>query len=79
MVDSRKRVLFGTVRNPGVPVFPGMSRINKFGRGIFPAERRIVPFNSPPVPSFTVHEAETNKTKDQDHEPVITLMARQEF
>lgn len=55
MGESCKRLMLESVRNLVVPVIFDKLLVNKFNKGIFPDERKIVPFNSPPVLILTVH------------------------
>lgn len=62
--------MFGIDRNKAVPIFLGTSS-NRLIKGIFHTERKIVPVNSPPVTTRTMHEAEPDKTEEQQTEGVI--------
>lgn len=46
-------------------------------KGFFLAVKKIVSFNSPPVPIITVIEVETDKTEEQHDKPVISVMDEQ--
>lgn len=62
MGESRIRVMFEIFRNLAVPVFLGILLIDNSIKIIFSIKRKIVLFNSPPVPILTVHETEADKT-----------------
>lgn len=62
--ESRICVLFGIVRKLVVPALLSMSFTNKVSNGISPGERKIVLFNSSPVPIIVVHETEADETKE---------------
>lgn len=54
--DSRKCVMFEIIRNVAVPVLLGPLFIDKFIKGIFTSERRIVPSSSPSAPNLTTRD-----------------------
>lgn len=49
MGDCRVGVDVGDVQNPVVLVILGTTFIGRFVKGIFPAKRKVVPYNSKPV------------------------------
>lgn len=56
----------------------GTSFIDKFIKGILSTERKIVPFNSLPVPILNVHEAGRHRIEDQQTKNIINVMAEQD-
>lgn len=57
----RARVAFGLVCDLSVPVFLGTSFLPKFMSGIFPPERKIVPYKSTPVPILAFSDQPEDK------------------
>lgn len=57
MGEARVRVTFGIIKNLAVPVLLRTSFIAKFVKGIFPTERKIVPYNRKPVSMERAYEA----------------------
>lgn len=56
------RVWFDITRHPAVDILLCTTFIDRFIRGIFPSERKVVPWNLPPVPILTkIHSANTLK------------------
>lgn len=50
--DWRLRVDFGVVRNPAAPIILGTTFIHWFVKGIFPAENKVILYNTKPVPTM---------------------------
>lgn len=63
--DSRIRVVLQTVRKLAVPTFLVTSFIDKCINGIFQTDRKMVPFNSRPVPILVVIEVTYVETTEQ--------------
>lgn len=62
MRDCRVRIDFGVVRNLAVSVLLGKTFIDRFVKSIFPAEMKVAPYNSKPVPILILT---MQKTKDE--------------
>lgn len=56
-------------------VLLGTSFIYSVTKGISPAERRLVTFNSSPMSILTVEEAEPDKTAEQQNDTLTPIMA----
>lgn len=73
--DCRVCVNFGVVRNLAVSVLFGATFIDWIAKAILPAERKLVPYNSKPVPVLFLT---IQKTKDEyehsQHEHSIAFM-----
>lgn len=54
--ESRYQATFGMVDKLALPVLLQTTFIDKFTKTIHPAEREIVPHQSPPVPILVVHK-----------------------
>lgn len=54
---SRTRVAFRIVKKEAVPVLFGATFIDRVIRSVHPAERKLVPLHSPPVPILMVYGA----------------------
>lgn len=71
--------MFGLVRSLAVFVIFGTSFIDKFIKGIFVIERKILQFNFPPVPILAVQETGTDETEEQQDNTITIISADQEF
>lgn len=54
MDDCRVRVDFGIIRNTSVPILLGTSVINRFVKRVFPAERKVAPYNFRQIPILKI-------------------------
>lgn len=77
--DSVLRVMSGIVRNLTVPVLLGTSFIDRFIKVIFASERKIVPFNPPPVLIVMVHGVESDKIEERRDGTAANITAQQDF
>lgn len=77
--EGHIRVTFGIFRNLAVPVLLGTSFINNFAKGIFPGEKKMIPFNSPTVLILTMLERETDQTEEQQEDTVTNIISDQYF
>lgn len=67
--ESKLKVVFRVVRNVSVPVLFEISFIDRFVKGSFPPEPKLVPYNSNPVPILVImskSEDPRNRNKAQD-------------
>lgn len=76
--DIRIRIMFGIFRDLAVDVFIVTTFIGRFINGIFPSERKIVPFNFPPMSILIVHDVEGNKTEKQQDGTVASIVTSQD-
>lgn len=75
MGDCRVRVHFGVGRNFAVSVLLAITFIHRFLRAIFPAERKVVPYNSKPVLILILTTPTTKDDQEHNqHEHSILFM-----
>lgn len=77
--EGSERVMFAIVKSLAVAVLLGTSFIERFIKGIFHSERRIVPSNFPPVSILIMHETETYKTEEQQEDTDTNTMEEPDF
>lgn len=75
--ESCIHVMFGIVQNLADPVFLGPLFMDRFLKGAFPGQKETVPFNSPPVPMLMMHEAESDKTEEQQDDTIDSTVVEQ--
>lgn len=72
MGDSRVRIVLGAVRKLAAPVLSGTSFMNRFVEERFPLDRKVVSYNSSPVPKITINNLpEEPKDKNDEEQDVI--------
>lgn len=73
MADSRGRVVCDIVRNLAVPAILATLFIDRFLKGIFPHDRKIVLYNSKPVPILTINNRSEEQMKKEEVAKNLTM------
>lgn len=77
MRDSRVRVAFRIVSNLPVPVLLRTSFIDRFAKGIFPLQGKLVPCSSKPALILAINDpSEEHETKDDKAQDLMTTKGK---